>query len=385
MGSFLHLFETTSLFNQAYSFGGDGIYKEPWVSCTEEGGGVITYSKPYAMMYYNVEDISEPTSILNKTNGVESMIIDGIIQSPATTYQFSSTGKKCIKFIFSDPTKIPNTAFCFLQTIDELFISRGIVETSGIDGRDSGFVRESSLKKIHIPVTMRYFGTNSFYSCNQLQKVYVRSVKDFTKITFASDEFVISYANPLAFAHHLYLENEEEVTEYFFPGDTHSIGRYVFHGASNINITIPSGISEVGKGAFYGCSRMTTPVNLDVEILKKGVFQNASISFLALPNIISISNEAVYSNSNISYIDLGPNLAELGDRALFYLPNLKTLIVRATTPPTYNLYSLYRFHNDVVIYVPYSQDHSVLAAYQAASGWSEWASKMQELNPDGTI
>lgn len=64
----------------------------------------------------------------------------------------------------------------------------------------------------------------------------------------------------------------------------------------------------------------------------------------------------------------------------------RRIIFRATTPPSLaasaaisGLSSLSK------IYVPYSEDHSILEAYKTATNWSALASYMTELNSDGTI
>ena len=53
--------------------------------------------------------------------------------------------------------------------------------------------------------------------------------------------------------------------------------------------------------------------------------------------------------------------------------------MKPTTPPTLaNSNAFSSIASDCVIYVPYSEDHSILAAYQAASNWSTYASRMVE-------
>lgn len=63
--------------------------------------------------------------------------------------------------------------------------------------------------------------------------------------------------------------------------------------------------------------------------------------------------------------------------------NLRFVVMRGTTPPTVTASAFTRTYADLKIYVPYSADHSVLAAYQTA--WATYASKLHELNQDGTI
>lgn len=52
---------------------------------------------------------------------------------------------------------------------------------------------------------------------------------------------------------------------------------------------------------------------------------------------------------------------------------------KGTTPPTMaNTNAFNQYHTQMVIYVPYSEDHSVLEAYKTANNWSTYASYIQE-------
>ena len=67
-------------------------------------------------------------------------------------------------------------------------------------------------------------------------------------------------------------------------------------------------------------------------------------------------------------------------------PYLRELWVYPTTPPTIQASSIGDTHADGwKIYVPYSPDHSVLAAYKAATNWLNYADKIFELDANGNI
>lgn len=62
--------------------------------------------------------------------------------------------------------------------------------------------------------------------------------------------------------------------------------------------------------------------------------------------------------------------------------NLREFHIKATTPPTKaSPLSLNNIYEHCKIYVPYSEDHSILEAYQTATNWSTYASHMQEETP----
>ena len=64
----------------------------------------------------------------------------------------------------------------------------------------------------------------------------------------------------------------------------------------------------------------------------------------------------------------------------FYQTSWTYIVFRRTTPASYSGNALYGTYP---IYVPYSDDHSVLNAYKSA--WSSYASRIKELNEDGTV
>lgn len=77
---------------------------------------------------------------------------------------------------------------------------------------------------------------------------------------------------------------------------------------------------------------------------------------------------------------LGGNATFYGSTALIYVA------FHSTTPPTISGgTNLFQNANNCKIYVPYSADHSILSAYQSATVWANYSSRIQELNPDGTV
>lgn len=71
-----------------------------------------------------------------------------------------------------------------------------------------------------------------------------------------------------------------------------------------------------------------------------------------------------------------------GSAALGYPFRMRELHCLPTSPPPINNTVIRYLPSDAVIYVPYSEDHSILEAYQTATNWSVGASKMiEEVTP----
>ena len=357
--------------------------------------------------YYNITTTGN-TTLLYRNTGVNNIEVDGVDNGTTITYTFSETGTYLVKIRLTDSTTVPNGLFYNVTTVEEIYFPEGIVT---IDSNNSpGAVRGcTGLKKVHLPISLRNVKTNAFYGDNALTGVYIKDIDSYVLNT----SYWNNGASPLTYAKNLYL-NDVKVTSYTFPEVT-SIKPYIFYYAQSItNITIPSTVTTIGAGAFYylnnttfnltpssiktveddgffRCSKLNYDFELTQTTLAERAFQYSGITGISLPNIVTIgsgSNTGVfYSCANLRTIDIGPNCTKIYPRKFNTITNLEKLIVRATTPPDYSS-SSYPWHSmpsTMKIYVPYSADHSVLAAYQNTAQWSVKASSIYELNPDGTI
>ena len=112
----------------------------------------------------------------------------------------------------------------------------------------------SNLKSVTIPNSVTSIGEEAFYGCYGLKKVIVPDIKNWCSIKFAD-----YYSNPLCNAHHLYSDENTEITELIIPDDMTSIPNYVFYGCRGLtSVTIPNSVTSIGKRAFYACSALTS-------------------------------------------------------------------------------------------------------------------------------
>lgn len=127
---------------------------------------------------------------------------------------------------------------------------------------NSAFHGCSSLSSISIPKRLTNICDSAFYDCSALSKVNVPDLYTWCKISFASYS-----ANPLSYAHHLYLDNIE-ITSVEIPSTIDKIANYCFSGASSIcSVYVHDSITQIGEGAFVDCSALTSiviPNNLTI-------------------------------------------------------------------------------------------------------------------------
>ena len=108
------------------------------------------------------------------------------------------------------------------------------------------FSSKDKIQSITIPNSVISIGSGAFSGCNGLTKVNITDLAAWFKITFDNE-----YANPLYYAHHLYLNNTE-LTEITIPNSIKKINNYALCGASLIaRVYIPSSVTTIAASSAY--------------------------------------------------------------------------------------------------------------------------------------
>ena len=200
----------------------------------------------------------------------------------------------------------------------------------------------------------------------------------------------------------------EEVTLPAVSGIT--LSHMCFYGCSNLKVlTITQAFSVDTSGSqrqFLNCSKLKRINIPSIEVwmrcyvpytsLNCNPFQSSGEGRLYIDDVevtevdvpstrTSISSSAFYACKRITKVDIPSGVTSIGNRAFQNCSALVTLIVRNTTPPSLGTDALTSTNANLKIYVPYSSDQSILQAYQAASGWSSYSTKMYELDENGEI
>ena len=182
---------------------------------------------------------------------------------------------------------------------------------------DYAFQNCSSLAEITLPASLTSIGTYVFQNCSSLTRV-------------------------------INLENTK-VT---------SIGGNAFKDCTSLTeITLPDTLTSIGSSAFQGWSSLTRVIN----------FENTKVT--------GIGAHAFYGCKSLTEISLPASLTSIGSETFNGCKSLQYIRIQATTPPT--LSNTNAIPSTIgAIYVP---DESV-AAYQAATNWSSFASKIKGIS-----
>ena len=118
----------------------------------------------------------------------------------------------------------------------------------------------TGLTSVEIPGSVTSIGDYAFWYCTGLKEVHISDIAAWCGIAFAS-----AYANPLYYAHNLYL-NGELVTDLVIPDNVTNIRDYAFYGCTGLktvynfsNLTFSKGSSNNGYIAYYATKVINAP------------------------------------------------------------------------------------------------------------------------------
>lgn len=141
-------------------------------------------------------------------------------------------------------TTVQNYAFYGFKNLASVTIPDGVTSVG-----EQAFYNCSSLTSITVPGSLTSIEKNAFEYCSKLKEVHIADMAAWCQIAFDN-----SSANPLCYAHNLYL-NDTKVETMEIPEGVESISQYAFIDATCVKqVVLPKSLSGVAANAFSGCS-----------------------------------------------------------------------------------------------------------------------------------
>ena len=174
------------------------------------------------------------------------------------------------------------------------------------------------------------------------------------------------------------------LTSVTIPNSVTSIGSSAFSNCTSLaSITIPNSVTSIGSSAFYYCRSLTSvTIPNSVTSIGSSAFSNCtSLTSITIPNsVTNIGDSAFASCSSLANLTLPSTIVSLGTGMYQnWADPQRSLTLLSVTPPTVS--SIGPFNcptNNLTIYVPAES----VDTYKAASGWSDYASKIQAIPSD---
>ena len=232
----------------------------------------------------------------------------------------------------------------------------------------------SKMTDIYIPNSIMSIGNDAFYKCDNLSNVHIDDIAKWCEINFISSD-----ANPLYYADNLYVNGgliEGSVTL----DKISAIGQYAFYDYDHISsITLPDSVTQIGAYAFNGCDNLCN-INLGngLKFIYEYAFRDCSnLTDIHLCDGIIMINDYAFSRcSSLTKISIPNSITTIGEGAFSNCSSLSEVFCKATTPPSIGIIAFSYNASGRKIYVPASDDDSIINAYK--STWSGFKSYIYE-------
>ena len=345
---------------------GDCIPKE--LTNPAPGSGTFTSNSPWGTAITKVVIENGVTSI-GKYCFFDSNITEVIIPNSVTVIDENAFLGCCRLGMIEFPNSLKSigaSAFNSCSSLVRVILNENI-SSIGADAFSSCV----NLSEIFIPNNVVRIGAGAFSDCKNLTRVDISNIEKWCNITFGDLK-----ANPLYYAHYLYL-NDEKVTNITLPRTLTTIKNYAFVGIRDTAITIYENITDIGRDLFYNSSYLTIKTtknshmhnyyienkkyiyyctffiimdeaeNIEYNVKNDTMFINGDGE---IPNFNLFSSTPWYEYKNdIKRIIIDKNISKVGTYSFAGFDNLKEVI---TENPNLKigLYALNNENEDLYVY-----------------------------------
>ena len=169
-----------------------------------------------------------------------------------------------------------------------------------------------------------------------------------------------------------------------FDGVVTLIESYAFYGYQTdcnklTSVTIPDSVTTIGDCAFCDCYSLTSVTIPDrVTTIGEYAFANCdSLTSVTIgDSVTTIGWEAFYDCDSLTSVTIGNNVTTIGEWAFRDCNSLRYVYCKATTPPSLGFDVFQGNATGRKIYVPASDDDSIINAYK--SYWNNYQSSIFE-------
>ena len=279
-------------------------------------------------LYINGEEIKDlviPNSVTTIGNyafqycsSLTSVTIPNSVTTIGTQAFYRCTSLTSVT-IPNSVTSIGNSAFSNCTGLTSVTIPNSVT-TIGTQA----FSHCSGLTSVTIGNSVTSIGGKAFAYCTGLTSVHITDLAAWCKITIGG------LANPLLYAHHLYL-NGEEIKDLVIPNSVTNIGNNAFNGCSGLtSVTIPNSVTTIGMNAFQYCTGLTSvTIPNSVTSIENSAFGGCSgLTSVTIPNsVTSIGSGAFGGCSGLTSVTIPNSVTSIGESAFSGCSGLTSMTI----------------------------------------------------------
>ena len=304
-------------------------------------------------------------------SGLTSISIPNSVTSIAGWAFFGCSGLTSVT-IGNEVTSIGSRAFQDCSGLTSVTIGNSVTSIG-----DFAFSNCSGLTSVTIPNSVTSIGEIAFSGCSGLQKVIVPDIAAWCGISFGD--------NPLNYAHHIYSDEDTEITDLVIPNSVTSIEERAFDGCSSLtSVAIPNSVTSIGSGAFQNCSGLQKVIVPDIAAWCGISFgdnplyyanhiysdENTEIKELVIPDgVTSIGGMAFRNCSGLTSVTIPNSVTSIGRYAFYGCSGLQSVYSKVEDVFTinYNTFDTNTYSN-AKLYVPIGKK----AAYKGTEPWKQF-------------
>ena len=241
-----------------------------------------------------------------------------------------------------------------------------------------------NLRGVTIPRTVKTIGNNVFNSLNKVQRFDLPpELTGIEQEAFALCDGLTEITIPAGVTKDRgkTFSNCRALKKVTYKGNVTAIGASTFENCySLVTVSLPQTVTSIGNRCFINCrnlKKVTLPNG--ITTMGNSVFSGAeSLTEVNLPESLTAIPSGLFSGcGSLTEMTIHAGVTSIASDAFSNCYSIGAYHLKPTTPPTL-AGTFSNIASDCVFYVPYSEDHSILAAYQAATNWSTYASRMVE-------
>lgn len=196
-----------------------------------------------------------------------------------------------------------------------------IILEEGIVGIEFEAFRETPVREIIFPSTLKFIGEAAFSYCNNLEKAVLPSNLE----SLGRDAFYQCHA----------------LQEVNIPKSVKDIKANVFALCDKLHkVSLEEGLETIGESMFYGCSSLTEiklPASLK-QIQNNAFCSCSNLESIVIPNNITKIEETTFKYCNsLTFVQLSENLSLIGRYAFFGCKSLKKIELPKTLEKVRNI------------------------------------------------